>query len=101
MPVEKKQALLPQEEETKLELQIVDAQYEFIGLMNPNAQEFKSSPLVPTVPLAHPESTDPTLPGGIMDNMALTIKQGFCVAEKRIACVRWRSTRLLQLYQIL
>ena len=141
----KKQALLRQEEETKLELEIVDAQYEihrtdlqlkflrdeepaaltnlqdvfqdlnpstergYLGTanvpkqepsdprverkigsqnvqlrLNPNAQEFKSWPTGPTVPLAHPESTDPTLSGGIMDKMALTIKQGFALPKKEL-----------------
>ena len=143
--LKKKQALLRQEEETKLELEIVDAQYEIhrtdlqlkllqdeepavltnlrdvfqdlspfaergyagaanvpklehsdprvkrkIGSqnvqlpLNPNAQEFKSWPAGPTVPLAHPESTDPTLSGGIMDKMALTIKQGFALPKKEL-----------------
>ena len=143
--LKKKQALLRQEEETKLELEIVDAQYEIqrtdlqlkllqdeepaalanlrdvfedvkpfservnvraanvpeqehsdprverkIGArnaqlrLNPNAQEFTSWSVGPTVPVAHPGATNPTLPGGIMDKMALTIKQGFALPKKEL-----------------
>ena len=49
--------------------------------LNPTAQEFKSSSAGPTVPLGHPELTDPTLSGGIM---ALTIKQGFALPKKEL-----------------
>jgi len=42
---------------------------------NPNAQEFTSCSVGPTVPVSHPGATNPTLPGGIMDKTALTIKQ--------------------------
>ena len=52
--------------------------------LNPTAQEFKSSSAGPTVPLGHPEITDPTLSGGIMDKMALTIKQGFALPKKEL-----------------
>ena len=143
--LKKKQALLRQEEETKLELAIVDAQYEihqtdlqlkllqdeepaaltnlrdvfqdlnpftersYVGEanvpkkkysdprverkidpqtiqlpLNPTAQEFKSSSPGLTVPFAHPELTDPTLSRGIMDKMALTIKQGFVLPKKEL-----------------
>ena len=143
--LKKKQALLRQEEETKLELAIVDVQYEihqtdlqlkllqdekpaaltnlqdvfqdlnpftersYVGEanvpkmeysvprvewkidsqniqlpLNPTAQEFKSSSAGLTVPLAHPELTDPTLCGGIMDKMALTIKQGFALPKMEL-----------------
>ena len=142
--LKKKQALLRQEEETKLELEIVDAQYEiqrtdlqlkllkdeepaaanlrdvFEDLkpfservnvaaanvpeqeysdprverkiriqndqlqLNPDAQEFKSWSAGPTVPLAHSGATDPTFSGGIMDKMALTIKQGFALPKKEL-----------------
>ena len=144
--LKKKQALLRQEEETKLELEIVDAQYEIqktdlqlqllhdeepgaltnlrdvfedlnpftecgsVGAanvpkqehsdprverkidsqnvklrLNPNAQEFKSWSAGPTVSLAHPEATDPTFSGGIMEKMALTIKQGFALPKKKLS----------------
>ena len=144
--LKKKQALLRQEEERKLELEIVDAQYEIqksdlqlkllqdeepgaltnlhdvfedlnpftergnVGAakvpkqeysdprverkidsqnvklpLNPNAQEFKSWSAGPTVSLAHPEATDPTLSGGIMEKMALTIKQGFALPKKELS----------------
>ena len=144
--LKKKQALLRQEEETKLELEIVDAQYEiqktdlqlqllhdeepgaFTNLrdvfedlnpftecgsvgaanvpkqahsdprlerkidsqnvklrLNPNAQEFKSWSAGPTVSLVHPEATDPTFSGVIMEKMALTIKQGFALPKKELS----------------
>ena len=53
--------------------------------LNPNAQEFKSWSAGPTVSLAHPEATDPTLSGGIMEKMALTIKQGFALSKKELS----------------
>ena len=52
--------------------------------LNPNAPEFKSWSAGSTAPLAHPGATDPTLPGGIMDKMALTIKQGFALPKKEL-----------------
>ena len=130
--LKKKQALLRKEEETKLELEIVDAQYEIEKTdlqlkllqdeepavkpfservnagaanvpeqehshprvercpqnaqlrLNPNAQEFTSWSIAPTVPVAHPGATNQTLPGGIMDKMALTIKQGFALPKKEL-----------------
>ena len=146
MSAEEKPTLLRQEEETKLELEIVDAQYEIqktdlqlkllqdeepgalanlrdvfedlnpftergnVGAakvpkqeysdprverkidsqnvklrLNPNAQEFKSWSAGPAVSLAHPEATDPTFSGGIMEKMALTIKQGFALPKKELS----------------
>ena len=52
--------------------------------LNPTAQEFKSSSAGPDVLLGHPELTDPTLSGGIMDKMAITIKQGFALPKKEL-----------------
>ena len=52
--------------------------------LNPNAQEFKSWSAGPPVSLPHPEATDPTLSGGIMEKTALTIKQGFALPKKEL-----------------
>jgi len=52
--------------------------------LNPDAQEFKSWSAGPTVPHAHSEAADPTLSGGIISKMALTIKQGFALPKKEL-----------------
>ena len=53
--------------------------------LNPNAREFKSWSAGPAVSLACPEGTDPTLSEGIVEKMALTIKQGFALPKKELS----------------
>ena len=75
---------MPKQEHSELRVERKIGSQNAQLLLNPNVQECKTLPAGPTAGFAHLGTTESTLLGGIMDKMALTVKQGFVLPKKEL-----------------